>query len=157
LYGIDNRSSWSIVGLQYCNHKLTIKHRLQEAHEMSNTGTHRSRYDLPAPEQPITIRDAVPADRGELRRLAELDSALLPTGPMVVGEVDGEVRAAYSVDERRAIANPFKRTAELVALVELHARQANRARNRRRRRSVAPQPPGFGIGLVPPHPGRRAA
>jgi hypothetical protein len=76
---------------------------------------------------------------------------------ILVGEVDGEVRAAYSVDERRAIANPFKRTAELVALVELHARQANRARKRRRRRSVAPQPPGFGIGLVPPRPGRRAA
>jgi hypothetical protein len=74
-----------------------------------------------------------------------------------VGEVDGEVRAAYSVDERRAIANPFKRTAELVTLVELHVRQANRARKRRRRRSVAPQPPGFGIGLVPPRTGRRAA
>lgn len=124
---------------------------------MSNTGTHRFRYDLPTPERPITIRDAVPADHGELRRLAELDSALLPTGPMVVGEVDGEVRAAYSVDERRAIANPFKRTAELVTLVELHVRQANRARKRRRRRSVAPQPPGFGIGLVPPRTGRRAA
>lgn len=114
------------------------------------------------------IRDAVPADRGELRRLAELDSALpfaagdpefrsRNSGMILVGEVDGEVRAAYSVDERRAIANPFKRTAELVALVELHARQANRARKRRRRRSVAPQPPGFGIKLVPPRPGRGAA
>ncbi|HEX2371956.1 MAG TPA: hypothetical protein VHI33_05010 [Solirubrobacterales bacterium] len=124
---------------------------------MSNTGAHRFRYDLPTPEQPITIRDAVPADRGELRRLAELDSARLPGGPMVVGEIDGEVRAAYSVAERRAIANPFRRTAELVALVELHARQANRARKQPRRRSVAPQPPGIGIGLFPPRPGRRAA
>jgi hypothetical protein len=135
---------------------------------MSNTGTHRFRYDLPTGEQPITIRDAVPADRGELLRLAELDSALpfatgdpefrsRNSGMIFVGEVDGEVRAAYSADERRAIANPFKRTAELVALVELHVRQANRARKRRRRRSVAPQPPGFGIGLVPPRTGRRAA
>jgi hypothetical protein len=124
---------------------------------MSNISADRFRSDLPTPEQPITIRDAVPADRGELRRLAELDSARLPGGPMVVGEIDGEVRAAYSVAERRAIANPFRRTAELVALVELHARQANRARKRRRRRTVAPQPPGFGIGLFPPRPGRRAA
>jgi hypothetical protein len=122
---------------------------------MSNTSADRFGYDLPTPEQPITIRDAVPADRGELRRLAELDSARLPGGPMVVGEIDGEVRAAYSVAERRAIANPFRRTAELVALVELHARQANRAR--KRRRTVAPQPPNFGIGLFPPRPGRRAA
>jgi hypothetical protein len=142
--------------LQYFNRRLIVIHSLQEAHEMSNNGTHRSNFDLSAHEQPITIRDADPADLSELRRLAELDSALLPTGPMVVGEVDGEVRAAYSVDEHRAIANPFKRTAELVALVELHARQANRAR-KRRRRSVAPQPPGFGIGLFPPRPGRRAA
>jgi hypothetical protein len=124
---------------------------------MSNTSADRFRYDLSTQEQPITIRDAVPADRGELRRLAELDSARLPGGPMVVGEIDGEVRAAYSVAERRAIANPFRRTAELVALVELHARQANRARKQRRRRSVAPQPPGIGIGLFPPRPGRRAA
>jgi hypothetical protein len=124
---------------------------------MSNTSADRFRYDLPTPEQPITIRDAVPADRGELQRLAELDSARLPGGPMVVGEIDGEVRAAYSVAERRAIANPFRRTAELVALVELHARQANRARKQRRRRTVAPQPPGFGLGLFPPRPGRRAA
>jgi hypothetical protein len=133
---------------------------------MSNTGTHRFRHDLPTGEQPITIRDAVPADRGELRRLAELDSALpfaawdpefreRNSGVIFVGEVDGEVRAAYSADERRAIANPFKRTAELVELVELHARQANGGRKRRRRRSVAPQPPGFRIGLFPPR--RRAA
>ena len=124
---------------------------------MSNTHTNRFGFDLPTRRQPITIRDAVPADRGELRRLAELDSARLPGGPMVVGEIDGEVRAAYSVAERRAIANPFRRTAELVALVELHARQANRARKQGRRRSVAPQPPGFGIGLFPPRLGRRAA
>jgi hypothetical protein len=133
---------------------------------MSNAGTHRFRSDLPRREQRITIRDAVPADRGELRRLAELDSALpfaagdpqfreRNSGVIFVGEVDGEVHAAYSVDERRAIANPFKRTAELVELVELHARQANGGRKRSVRRSVAPQPPGFGIGLFPPR--RRAA
>jgi hypothetical protein len=133
---------------------------------MSNNGAHRSGYDLPTREQPITIREAVPADLGELRRLAELDSAepladgdpefrSRNSGVIVVGEIDGEVRAAYSVDEHRAIANPFKRTAELLALVELHGRQANSGRKRRRRRSVAPQPPGYGIGLFPPR--RRAA
>jgi hypothetical protein len=107
----------------------------------------------------VTLRDAAGDDLRELERLAQLDSAPLPAGPIVIAQVEDEVRAAYSLSEQRAIADPFHRTAELVELLRLHARQrdGNRVRGRRRRRSTVPQPPGFGIGFLPPRLGRRTA
>jgi hypothetical protein len=67
--------------------------------------------------QPVTIRPAYPEDELALRRLADLDSARVPSGPLMLAEVDGELRAAVSVDGRTAIADPFHRTLELVTLV----------------------------------------
>jgi hypothetical protein len=76
---------------------------------------------------------------------------------MVVAEVADEVRAAYSIREGRAIADPFHRTMELVALLELRAGQLNGSGGRRgKRRSAAPQPPGFGLAFIPSLLGRRA-
>jgi hypothetical protein len=110
------------------------------------------------PPPVITIRPATDDDRAELDRLAELDSATLPAGPMLVAKVGDEFRAAYSVSERRAIANPFRRTAGLVELLAMRARQLNGGgRRRRRRRSVAPQPPGIGLGFPPRRLDRRTA
>jgi len=122
---------------------------------MSNTDATHHNLVLPAE---VTIRAATADDRAELERLAGLDSTRLPAGPMLVAEVGDEFRAAYSVSERRAIANPFRRTAELVELLAMRAKQLNRGgRRRRRRRSAAPQPPGIGLGLRPTTPDRRTA
>jgi hypothetical protein len=74
----------------------------------------------------VTIRDAVRNDVDALERLAQLDSARRPDYPLIVAEVGGEVRAAYSLSEGRSIADPFHRTAELVALLEVHSRQVDR-------------------------------
>jgi hypothetical protein len=72
---------------------------------------------------PVTLRPAVEREWRLLRRLAELDSASALAGSVLVAEVDGEVLAALSVEEGRAIANPFRRTAELVALLRVRAAQ----------------------------------
>jgi hypothetical protein len=77
----------------------------------------------------VTIRDAARSDLGALERLAQLDSARRPDYPLIVAEVGGELRAAYSLSETRSIADPFHRTAELVALLELHARQVDTGMN----------------------------
>jgi hypothetical protein len=71
----------------------------------------------------LTVRLAEPADGPALRRLAELDSARLPSGTLLVGEVGGAIQAAVPVRRGRAIANPFVPTAELVTLLELRAAQ----------------------------------
>jgi hypothetical protein len=45
----------------------------------------------------FTIRTAQAADANDLRRLAELDSSRMPNGPLLVGEVDGELVAAVPI------------------------------------------------------------
>ncbi|HEV2981651.1 MAG TPA: hypothetical protein VGX51_09485 [Solirubrobacteraceae bacterium] len=70
---------------------------------------------------PVTIRPAYPEDEPAIRRLAALDSAPVPRGPLALAEVAGEVRVAVSTDGRKAIADPFHRTLELVAVVRQYA------------------------------------
>ena len=70
----------------------------------------------------IAIRPATPADGRILMRLAALDSAPIPFGPVLLAEVDGEAKAALSLRDDRAIADPFARTEELIQLLRVHAR-----------------------------------
>lgn len=73
-------------------------------------------------EHPITVRRSTLADRAALTRLATLDSRFVPTGDLVVAELDGELWAAVSTSGE-AIADPFRPTADLVSLLTLRARQ----------------------------------
>ena len=99
----------------------------------------------PDPAETLTMRMAVSADAPALRRLAQLDSAPpAERAPMLVAEVGGELRAALPFDGGPAIANPFRRTAELVALLAERVQQLEtptpRASARRWRPIRAPQP-----------------
>jgi hypothetical protein len=78
----------------------------------------------------VVIRESDVADADRLRRLAQLDSARLPEQPLVVAELDGELRVAVSVNDGSVIADPFHRTADLVALAEMHASQRRKALRR---------------------------
>jgi hypothetical protein len=73
-------------------------------------------------EVPITIRPARSADASALAKLAELDSAEALSLPVLIAEAAGEVRAAVSIYDDAAIADPFNHTAGMVQL--LHARAA---------------------------------
>jgi hypothetical protein len=89
--------------------------------------------------EPVTIRMAVPGDGAALGRLAQLDSAPA-RGPvaMLVAEVGGELRAALPLDGGRAIADPFRPTAELVAILAERARQLAPPATRRAARRWRP-------------------
>jgi hypothetical protein len=76
----------------------------------------------------LTIRLAVPADVEELDRLAQLDSTRAPRGLVLVAEVDGRIWAAISVDDQHSVADPFRPTGELLALLVARARQLRRGR-----------------------------
>ena len=83
---------------------------------------------------PLTLRFADGGDAAALDRLAELDSSHAPRGVVLVAEVGGELWAAVSVDDPRiAVADPFRPTDGLVALLVERARQLRRAERRRRR------------------------
>jgi hypothetical protein len=82
---------------------------------------------------PITLRGASPHDHAALWRLAALDSASLPPAPLMIGEVDGALRAAVSIADGTAIADPFYPTAHVVALLRTHAAARTGGSDRRRR------------------------
>lgn len=94
------------------------------------------------PAEALTIRLALPADATALSRLAQLDSVASPEPvPMLVAEVGHELHAALPLDGSPAIANPFRRTAELVAMLaerawQLEAPGPRRAGRRSRLRAL---------------------
>lgn len=102
--------------------------------------------------KPLTIREAQPADDAALRDLAALDSSRVPSGRVLVAEVDGELQAAVPLAGGPGIADPFQPTETLVTLLQLRAAQL-RALGRRRefrwrsRRRRAPAHGAAGDGL----------
>jgi hypothetical protein len=83
----------------------------------------------------VTIRRAGAADLGSLALLASLDDAAPPVDPVLVAESEGHLLAAVPFDGGRAIADPFEPTAEVVALLELRARQIREAEASRANRA----------------------
>jgi hypothetical protein len=71
----------------------------------------------------VVIRPAAPADARTLRRLALLDSAPDPHGPMIVAESDGVLVAATPLGGGRSIADPFEPSEDIVGLLELRRAQ----------------------------------
>ena len=80
----------------------------------------------------ITVRRADPGDVAALRALAQLDSSEPLAEPVLIAETGGHPRAALSLADGAAIADPFHPTADLVELLRLHASQlADRGRGTR--------------------------
>ena len=87
----------------------------------------------------ITIRPGYADDQKALARLAALDSASLPAGPLLVAELDGELSAALSLHDGTSIADPFRPTAAIVALLRAHAAAARPTPRTRPRRGLQPR------------------
>ena len=68
-----------------------------------------------------SIRYATEQDVEPLERLAELDSQLSLTGPVLIAELGGIPAAALSIRDERVIADPFQSTDHLVANLRLRA------------------------------------
>ena len=71
----------------------------------------------------ITIREAREEDAAAIARLAELDESSTPSGAALLAFVDGELAVARSLSHGGTVADPFVRTADVVALVDLRAHQ----------------------------------
>ncbi len=95
---------------------------------------------LPRPgasvEQSITLRYGFPDDAEPLARLAALDSAAVPRGPILLAEVGGELRAALSLADGAVIADPFYATGTLVDLLGARAWQLRQSEMPGRRSRV---------------------
>ncbi len=108
----------------------------------------------------VTIRRLGALDGPDVDRLAQIDSNDVPQGDLLGAEIEGKLVAVASVDGGETIADPFSRTSELRALLELRAGQFRGRQPRRsrfgdlfRRRTPAghpgaPAPPGAGGRLL---------
>ena len=94
-----------------------------------------SRVHGSRPEGKLTVRTFQANDIDGIRRLAELDSKRMPTGPVLVAEVGGDLVAALSLDGGAVLADPFKPTESVVEVLRL---RAPRLKPRRRRRLRVP-------------------
>jgi hypothetical protein len=74
----------------------------------------------------VVIRRSTSADGPALAALSALDSAPMPFGPALLAEVSGVPRAVLPLDGGPSFGDPFARTDELMALLELRAAQIHK-------------------------------
>jgi hypothetical protein len=79
----------------------------------------------------VLIRAARGSDGAALENLARMDSQRPLDGNVLLAEQDGSIVAALA--GARTIADPFRPTADLVALLRMHAGTASRADGSRSR------------------------
>jgi predicted LPLAT superfamily acyltransferase len=82
------------------------------------------------------------SDARIVHKLAVLDSAADPAGPVVIALVDGRPVAAASLTDGAVVADPFEPTADVVELLQARVAGSIRtaaARPRRRLRLVLPR------------------
>ena len=87
-----------------------------------------------ADDEGVVIRAARRDEQGALAALAALDDQLPPIGDVLVAEVDGSIAAALPMGGGQAIADPFRHTLHLTALLEARAGQISSTRRVRRAR-----------------------
>jgi hypothetical protein len=90
----------------------------------------RSRPPAPAARRveadaKVTLRLGSSADQKRLDRLAGLDSSAPLTPPVLLAEVDGEVRAALALSDGAVVADPFRPTLDLIDLLRARAGQVD--------------------------------
>ena len=95
--------------------------RAADAHRLA----HRRSQARPrvATNRTVTLRFASPSDQKPLARLAELDSSMAPAQPVLLAEVDGQLRAALALTDGTVVADPFHPTSDLIDLLRARARQ----------------------------------
>ena len=93
----------------------------------------RNRFPPEPRTDGVVIRRLGPDDSSTVKRLAQLDSSRALQGPLLGAEVEGRLLAAISLTSGESVADPFARTEELRALLELRAAQLRRRARRGRR------------------------
>ena len=117
-------------------HRQLADARLDDARR----GAERARLSAASLEEAVTIRYGTDRDARALARLAALDSGTVPPAPVLVAEVGGELRAAYSLRDGSAVADPFRPTAHLLALLGTRAAQLLSRDDATSRGRAAPAP-----------------
>src|SRR5689334_14990282 len=114
-------------------HRILVEAYVGDLRRAAARDARRREATAPAPgTDPIdvsfTIRRAWPADARALARLAELDSAILPTAPLLLALAGDELRAAVSLQDGTTISDPFRPSTSALELLRIRASQLRAAR-----------------------------
>ena len=112
--------------------RLADRRRAADHSRLAQAAKDVSRRPVMNLEVPITIRPARAADAPALASLAKCDSAEVPLAPVLLAEASGELRAAVSLYDGAAIADPFRHTLWMVELLHTRAAQLGHQRPIRR-------------------------
>ena len=85
----------------------------------------------------VTIRPACRGDAVDVDRLAQLETRRPTPGPHLLALRDGEVIAAISLATAEVLADPFRPTADVQALLRLQAKRGQRTERRPPRRTLS--------------------
>ncbi len=96
----------------------------------------------------LALRPAHADDAADVARLAALDSAAPPAGPVLLGVVDGRAVAALSLSSGALVADPFTPTADVVTLLRQRAALLAPTAAPGRRRPFLPGRRGRGPALA---------
>jgi hypothetical protein len=80
-------------------------------------------YITSTTSESVLMRRASSSDTARIRLLARLDDRRMPAGPFLVAELGGEIVAARSLSTGAVVADPFRLTADAVAMLALRASQ----------------------------------
>jgi hypothetical protein len=76
----------------------------------------------------LSLHPAAPVDDRDVARLVALDETESLHAPVYLARVDGRPVAAYSSHDGRHAADPFVRSADVVAMLRRYAGSAHRRR-----------------------------
>jgi hypothetical protein len=118
-------------------HMISLEQQALE-HELRSAEHRRiAREGSVQPPEPVTLRLETVHDALAIEQLLTLAGRRRQTwGRHVVAEVDGEIVAALPLSGGSVVADPFRRTAHLVPLLQLRARQVSDPLPERRRRKI---------------------
>ena len=71
----------------------------------------------------LTIRPAQSTDGSDIAALSQLNERRVPTGYVLVAELDESIIAAMPLDGGHTVADPRRSTSDVVELLELRSRQ----------------------------------
>ena len=124
---MNSRLTWEAVEAMVADRRRNADSPSSPAYPGADSSPPRNE----APDaDPVTVRFATQDDARGIERLAQLDSADVPTEPALVAEIEGELVAMLPLGRDRALADPFRRTEGIVRLLELRRAQL-RGRHRR--------------------------
>lgn len=109
--------------------------RLELASRRSYASERRSAA-RPVVDEPVFLRLCRVDDDPALERLAQLEGTQVRPGRYVVAEINGTIVAAQPLDGGAPIADPFRKTGEMLPLLRLRVQQLACPTGRRARRRM---------------------